>query len=45
MTPGKTPKVTTSANESKSLPIGLEAFRSLAANPSKKSKIEANPIK
>lgn len=38
---GRTPKVTTSASESNSFPIGEVTLRILAANPSKKSKIQA----
>jgi hypothetical protein len=38
---GKTPKVTLSANESRSLPIFELDFKALAANPSKKSAIPA----
>ena len=36
--PGSTPKLTISARESSSLPMGDETFKSLAENPSKKSK-------
>jgi len=41
---GNTPKVTISAKESNSLPIGDDTFKSLAVNPSKKSKIAASQI-
>ncbi|CAN5292892.1 hypothetical protein BH23BAC1_BH23BAC1_29200 [soil metagenome] len=42
---GNTPKVTISAKESNSFPIGVKAFKSLAKNPSRKSKKAAAHIK
>ena len=42
--PGATPKLTTSANESSSFPMGENAFKSRAAKPSKKSKTAAMKI-
>ena len=45
ITPGATPNEITSARESNSFPASLFAFNSLAAVPSKKSKITASPIK
>lgn len=42
---GNTPKVTISAKESKSFPIGELAFNNLAANPSRKSNKQAKKIK
>lgn len=42
--PGKTPKLTTSARESNSFPIGLVTFNKRAAKPSKKSKTAARNI-
>ena len=39
--PGNTPKLTTSAKESNSFPIGLETFNILALAPSRKSKTQA----
>lgn len=45
ITPGTTPKVTMSANESKSFPIGELTPNKRAAKPSKKSKIAAIPIR
>jgi len=44
-TAGNTPKLTMSASESSSLPIGEETFKRRAANPSKKSKSPASQIK
>jgi hypothetical protein len=41
MTPGSTPKLTMSASESSSLPIGLDTFNRRAVKPSKKSKMQA----
>jgi len=41
---GATPKLTTSARESSSLPISEYAFRSLAESPSRKSKIIATSM-
>jgi len=41
MIPGNTPKLTTSASESSSFPIGLDTFNNLALNPSRKSKTQA----
>lgn len=42
--PGSNPKVITSANESRSLPMGLVTFNALAMNPSVKSKKAAMNI-
>lgn len=42
--PGATPKLTMSARESRSLPIGEQAFSSRAAKPSAKSKSAAANI-
>ncbi len=44
-TAGNTPKLTMSASESSSFPIGEETFKSRAANPSKKSQRPASQIK
>ncbi len=41
MMPGSTPKLTMSASESSSLPIGLDIFNRRAMKPSKKSKTQA----
>ncbi len=43
--PGTKPNDTISARESRSFPMGLCTFKSLAKKPSRKSKIAANPIK
>src|SRR5688572_16921476 len=43
--PGSTPKLITSANESRSFPIGLDTFRALAMRTSNKSRNAAKNMR